>query len=165
MNSQIITYPVFLRILGFAGLLLVNLGFWNFRFSYFRFSRFFCFWKIFLENMLVRYRGINNKGVLERPWTKLRVLRAISSTLKFQFTVKCWKVDFLMSSKTRSCESSREKFRMVRALLPDTPRPPQFQPELQFFSTCYRIFGFPVFPRFTNKCLDKTTTTRQSRNY
>ena len=30
-------------------------------------------------------------------------------TLKFQFAVKCWKVDFLMSSKTRSCQSSREK--------------------------------------------------------
>ena len=30
----------------------------------------------------------NNKRVLERPWTKWRVLRAISSTLKFQFTVK-----------------------------------------------------------------------------
>ena len=29
----------------------------------------------------------NNKGVLGRPWTKLKVLRAISSTLKFQFTV------------------------------------------------------------------------------
>ena len=40
-------------------------------------------------NMLVRYRGINSKGVLERPWTKLRVLRTISSTLRFQFTVKC----------------------------------------------------------------------------
>ena len=38
---------------------------------------------------------VNNKGVLERPWTKSKVLRAISSTLKFQFTVKCWKVVFL----------------------------------------------------------------------
>jgi hypothetical protein len=32
---------------------------------------------------------INNKGVLERPWTKLKVLRAISGTLKCQFTGKC----------------------------------------------------------------------------
>ena len=38
------------------------------------------------ENMLVRYRGIDNKGVLDRPWTKWRVLRATSSTLKCQFT-------------------------------------------------------------------------------
>ena len=45
---------------------------------------FFC--KIFLGNMLVRYRGINNTGVLGRPWTIWKVLRAISSTLKCQFT-------------------------------------------------------------------------------
>ena len=36
--------------------------------------------------MLVRYRGINNKGVLDRRWTIWKVLRAISSTLKYQFT-------------------------------------------------------------------------------
>ena len=29
----------------------------------------------------------NDKGVLDKPWTKRRVLTAISSTLKFQFTV------------------------------------------------------------------------------
>ena len=29
----------------------------------------------------------NNKGVLDRPWTKWRVFRAISGTLKFQLTV------------------------------------------------------------------------------
>ena len=39
--------------------------------------------------MLVRYRGINDKGVLERPLTIWTVLDAISSTLKFQFAVKC----------------------------------------------------------------------------
>ena len=60
------------------GHLLVNLGFWNFRFSDFQWSRFFV-WKTFPKNMLVRYRGINIKGVLERPWTKWRVLRAISN--------------------------------------------------------------------------------------
>ena len=38
------------------------------------------------ENMLVRYRGIDNKGILDRPWTIWNVLRAISSTLKCQFT-------------------------------------------------------------------------------
>ena len=45
--------------------------------------------KICLENLVVRYRGINNKGVLETPWTKLRILKAISNTLKCQFAVKC----------------------------------------------------------------------------
>ena len=48
-----------------------------------------CF--LFLQHnvgkMLVGYRRINNKGVLDRPWTIWKVLRAISSTLKCQFTV------------------------------------------------------------------------------
>jgi len=39
--------------------------------------------------MLVKYRGTNNKGVLERPGKKWKVLRAISSTVKCQFTGKC----------------------------------------------------------------------------
>ena len=56
----------------------------------------------------------------------------MSSTLKFQSTVKCRKVDFLMSSKTKSGETSTEKIRMVRALLPDTPKPYQFQLKLHF---------------------------------
>ena len=61
-----------------TGLLLVNLGF--------RISRSLihetCVLKMFLGNMSVRYRGINNKGVVDRPWTIWKVLRAISSTLK-----------------------------------------------------------------------------------
>ena len=113
------------------------------RFPDFRCSICFLF-AIFLENMLVRYRGINNKGVLERSWTKWKVLRAISSTLKFQFTVKCWK-----ESKTKSCQSSTEYLRMVRALPPDTPRPPQFQPELWKNSFCEKL----DFSRFTNRSL------------
>ena len=32
------------------------------------------------KNRLVRYRRINNKGVLERPGTKWKVLKTISST-------------------------------------------------------------------------------------
>ena len=40
----------------------------------------------FLASMLARYRGINNKGVLDRPWTICKVLRAMSSTLRCQFT-------------------------------------------------------------------------------
>ena len=58
-------------------------------FSDFRLSRSFVFESI-LENPLVRYRGkIIKVFVLERPWTKWRVLRAIPSALKLQFTVKC----------------------------------------------------------------------------
>ena len=55
--------------------------------------------------MLVRYRGINNKGVLERPWTIWGVLDAISTTMKCQFTGKCRKVDFSMPCKTKSAET------------------------------------------------------------
>ena len=86
--------------------LVSNLGF--LKFQIFRFSILdICFsGKIFLKNMLVRYRGINNKGVLERPWTKWRVLRAISTTLKCQFTGKCWKVDFPTPYTTKSAENS-----------------------------------------------------------
>ena len=45
----------------------------------------------FLRNIVGKYGGEisreNNKGVLDRPWTKWMVLWAISNTLKFQFTV------------------------------------------------------------------------------
>ena len=60
-----------------------------FRFSYFRFFGSSSICKICSKNMLVKYRGINNEGVLDGPWTKWKVLKTISSTLKFQFTVKC----------------------------------------------------------------------------
>ena len=126
-----------------SGLLLVNLGFWIFRFSDFRFSRFFVFAKCF-RTMLVRYRGINNKGVLERPWTKWRVLRAISTTLKCQFTVNCWKVDFPTPCKTKSCQSSTESLRMA-------PRTPL---DLLNFNLNYEKNSFCEtldFSRFTNR--------------
>ena len=71
-----------------TGLLLVNLGFLDFHIFLFVIIAFF-FLRNISENMLVRYRGINNKGVLERPWTKSRVLKAISSTLECQLTGKC----------------------------------------------------------------------------
>ena len=117
--------------------------FFNFRFSDVRLSRFFV-GDFFLKNTLVRYRGINNKGVLERPWTKWRVLRAISTTLKCQFTVKCWKVDFSMPCKTKSREKLLRCLRMVRALPLDTPRPPQFQPELPKKQFLWKTLFFQV---------------------
>jgi hypothetical protein len=39
------------------------------------------------DNMLVRDRGINNKGVLEIPGTQWKVVKAISRTLRFQFAI------------------------------------------------------------------------------
>ena len=59
-----------------------------------------------------------------------------------QFTVKCWKVDFLRSCKTKSGENSRMKFRMVRALLPDTPKPLDFNQHISFSQL---LTVFPVF--------------------
>ena len=73
----------------FSWALVSNLGVLKFQIFRFSILEIFLFWKICWEIMLVRYRGINNKGVLERPWTKWRVLRAISTTLKCQFTGKC----------------------------------------------------------------------------
>ena len=55
-------------------------GFLDFQISRLFILEIFVFCEICLENILVRYRGINNKGVLERPWTKWKVLRAISTT-------------------------------------------------------------------------------------
>ena len=71
-----------------AGLLLVNLG------KYFEKNKWghlalFDFIKLFWKIYKVEISKKNNKGVLGRPWTKSKVLKAISSTLKFQFTVKC----------------------------------------------------------------------------
>ena len=69
----------------YIGLLLVILVF---EFSDFRLLRVVPVATYFLKNMLVRYRGINNKGVLDRPWTIWKVLKAISSTLKCQFVYR-----------------------------------------------------------------------------
>jgi hypothetical protein len=97
-------------------------GFSDFQTCRFSIS-FFSFLKLFSENMLVRYRRMNNNGVLERPGTKLMVSKAISTTLKFQYFRK---VDFLMSCKTKSRENLCLCLRTVRAVTLDTPRPPQF---------------------------------------
>ena len=51
----------------------------------FRFSR-FCLFAMFFWKPGGEISKKNNKGVLDRPWTKWKVLMAISSTLKFQFT-------------------------------------------------------------------------------
>jgi len=93
------------------------------RFSNFQIFDVYLLETYFRKNMLVRYRRINNKGVLERPGTKWKVLMTISSTLKFQYFRKA---DFPMPCKTKSHKSSTECLRMVCALPPDTPRPHQF---------------------------------------
>ena len=62
-------------------------GFLDFQISRCAMFKFLFVCKICSINMLVRFRGINHKGVLDRPWTIWRVLRAISCTWTFQFTV------------------------------------------------------------------------------
>ena len=111
--------------------------------------------------MLVRYRGLNNKGVLERPWTKWMVLRAISSTLKCQFTGKCWKVDFPMPCKTKSCQSSTECLRMLRALPPDTLDLTNFNLNYQKNSFCEKLY----FSRFTNRSLGKSIDIHENPEF
>ena len=88
-----------------AGLLFSEPGFLDFQILRLSIIEISYFWKIFSENILVRYRGINNKGVLERSWTKCKVLEATSTTLKCQFAGKCRKVDFSMSCTTKSAEN------------------------------------------------------------
>ena len=57
-------------------------GFWDFHIFRFMILEIFVFCKMILKNLLVRYRGINNKGVLERPWTIWKVLKVISNTFE-----------------------------------------------------------------------------------
>ena len=88
--------------------------------------------------MLVRYRGINDKGVLERPWTKWVVLRAISTTLKCQFTGKCRKVDFLTSYTTKSVEKLHVG---------------PYDRYTRFFSKLRKILRNRIFPYGAQTCL------------
>ena len=79
--------------------------------------------------MLVRYRGKNNEGVLEKPGTKWKVLRAISSTLKCQFQENVEKLTFrchVRPNRLKICMYDR----MPRAVILETPKPPQFKPDL-----------------------------------
>ena len=61
------------------------------------------------------------------PMTNLEVFGDEASLQYFQKTLKSTSH---MSCKTKPGQSSRQCLRMVRPLLPDTPRPSQFQPEL-----------------------------------
>ena len=60
---------------------------------------------IFSEKYVGEISRKNNEGVLERPGTKWKVLNAIYSTLKCQFSGKRRKVDFSMPCKTKSAEN------------------------------------------------------------
>ena len=83
--------------------------------------------EVFLENMVVIYRGINNKGVLDRPGTIWKVLRAISSTLKCQFTGNHGneKFDYLVRQNIGNPGST--KLRNVFPLISVLPKLSQLQ--------------------------------------
>ena len=101
--------------------------------------------KIVLKNMLVRYRGINNKGVMERPWTKWRVLRAISTTLKCQFSENVEKWTFRCHVRPNRAKICCAVFvRSVRS--PWTPPGlPNFNLNYEKNSFCEKL-GFSNFP-------------------
>ena len=75
--------------------------------------------------MLVRYRGINNKGVLDRPWTIWKVLRAISSTLKCQFTENRENEENSYWVGQNIGDPGSTKFRNVFPLISELPKLPQ----------------------------------------
>ena len=87
----------------------------------------------------------SNKGVLDRPWTKWMVLRAISSTLKFQFTEN--HENRLARRLVRPDPAKvREKSFVCSVRSSRTPL------DLPNFNLNY---SFPLdFSSFTNKCLD-----------
>ena len=51
----------------------------------------------------------NNKGVLDRPWTKRRVLRAMSSTLEFPVYRKSWKIKIWLFGETENWRPGAHK--------------------------------------------------------
>ena len=65
--------------------------------------------------------------------TKRNNLRRISEVLCYQEVLEILKIELLMSSKTKSGETSAEKLRLVSRVLLDTPKPSQIEPRLPFY--------------------------------
>ena len=101
--------------------------------------------------MLARYRRINDKGVLGRPWTIWKILRAISSTLKCQFTGNhdfLKRFDYLVRQNIGDPGSI--KLRTIFPLTSVVPKPPQ----LPYGATkigCWTTGS--VFPVFSDSLL------------
>ena len=66
-----------------------------------------------------------NKGVLDRPWTKRMVLRAISSTLKLKFTVNPESQRFDYSVRQKIGDPGPIKLRTIFPHTPILSKPPQ----------------------------------------
>ena len=91
--------------------------------------------------MLVRYRGINNKGVPERPGTKWKVLKTISSTLKFQECQKHETLLFHYSVRQKIGDPGPISMQNMFPLLSVTPK----RPELPYGAKYYFFAENPVF--------------------
>ena len=95
----------------------------------------------YLKNKVVRYRGINKKGVLDRPWTIWKVLRAISSTLKCQFTGNHENKKTRLFGEAEHRRPGSTKLRNVIPLISVLPKLPQLPYGVKKFS-------FPCPPSF-----------------
>ena len=67
----------------------------------------------------------HNKGVLDRPWTKQRVLGAISSTLKFQYVGNPENLRFDYSMKQKIGDPGPIKSRTIFLHTSVLSKPPQ----------------------------------------
>ena len=94
--------------------------------------------------MSVKDRRIINKGVLERPGTKWKVLRAISRTLKFQ---ECQNHEILLfhySVRQKIGDPGPISMQNMFPLLPVTPK----RPELPYGAKYLFLAENPVFQFF-----------------
>ena len=108
------------KLFSFYWALVSEPGFLGFNISGFCMFDLFV-WFVCLGNMVVRYRGINNKGVLDRPCTIWKVSRAISNTLKCQFTGKHENY----SVRQNIADPGSIKMQNVFPLISVVPKPPQ----------------------------------------
>ena len=84
-------------------------------------------------------------------------LEVFGDEVSFQYFQKTWTSTSPMSCKTKPCQSSRQSFRIVRAIPLDTPRPPKFNlkswktrfcEKVDFcgFSAVFAVFWTPLDP-------------------
>ena len=147
------------QVLSKTGHLLVNLGFGISRFPAFSILKIFLFakyvWGIWWWDI-----EENSKGVLGRPWTKWMVLRVISSTLKFQFTVNHEKWRFDYSVRQNIGDRGPIEMQNVFPLISVLSKPPQLQYWTKKSSVSWKPPGL-----LTSAKLNKAATAKQSHNY
>ena len=74
----------------------------------------------------------NRRGLLE-DGQKRKIMRLNLRVLCYQEMSKIINIEFLMSSRTKSCETSTEKLRMVHAVLLEILKPYNIQARLPFY--------------------------------